>query len=59
MNTRLVYAIGVIAAALAAAFLLSETNTFEDGAGTEPLGAFKDSACRHACRPAALVLSLA
>ncbi|MNT51631.1 hypothetical protein D3C72_1886080 [compost metagenome] len=56
MNTRLVYAFGAIAAALAAAFLISETNTFEDSAGTGPLGAFKDSACRYSCYPAALAL---
>lgn len=54
MNTRLVYAFGVIAAALAAAFLISETSTFEDSAGTGPLGAFRHSACRDSRCPAAL-----
>ncbi|MGY2492217.1 hypothetical protein [Cupriavidus sp. CP313] len=54
MKTRLVYAFGVIAAALAAAFLISETNTFEDSAGMGPLGAFQHSACRYSCYPAAL-----
>ncbi|AQV93963.1 hypothetical protein BJN34_08665 [Cupriavidus necator] len=54
MNTRLVYAFGVIAAALAAAFLISETSSFEDSAGTGPLGAFGHSACRYSCYPAAL-----
>lgn len=54
MNTRLVYAFGVIAAALAAAFLISETSTFEDSAGTGPLGAFRHSTCQDSWYPAAL-----
>ncbi|WP_432260258.1 hypothetical protein [Cupriavidus sp. TMH.W2] len=54
MNTRHVYAFGVIAAALAAAFLISETSTFEGSPETGPLGAFRHSACRHSCYRAAL-----